>query len=343
VKRSGDITAAAVILFCGSGFLALFLLFGILGASLVQVPPAARFGQMIGLSFYAAFAAWGIATGIGILRLHPWARISMIVMSALAIFCCVCGSIGLMVVPMILRQTPDVPPAFATIVVFSGVVTLLIPLAIAIWWLILFTRKRVITEFANRSAVTPGMAGAPFDASTSMSGAPQFAAAPSATQIPVSIRVIAVLYLVFGAFALCAAPFSIRLKMPAMLLGKVVEGWPGWTFMVLFALVQTVLCIAVLKKKAWSLDGFIAVQIFGVVNGALFAITPSRSVYWDRVIQAESLPPNVNAAVMESMMKTLIPISLSLGVVLWAVCLYFLVTRRKAFRAVCAPRPERAQ
>lgn len=333
MKRSGDITASAIVLFCGSGLLVLFMLLGILGAALTQLPQAARFGQLMGLAFYAIFAGWGIVTAVGILGLRPWARISIFVMSATAIFFCVCGAVGLMVVPVILRQTPNAPPGFATIFVVVGIFMLLIPLGIAIWWLVLFTRKRVIVEFASDGVAGLAVQSEAFDAS---SLSPQFAPASMTPQIPLSIRIITALYLVFSAFAVLTVPYSIRLKIPTLVMGKIVDGWPAWTFLTLLVVVQIVLCVAVLKKRTWALDGLIAVLIFGAVNSAFFAIAPSRTALWNRVLQAESLPPNVGAVSMESFMNTIMPISISVGIVFALVCLYFLLTRRRAFRTVCS-------
>ena len=70
MKRSGDVTAAAIILFIGSGLLALFGFFGALGAMLAPAPPELHGFQFINVLFNAAVAAWGVATGVGVLQLR---------------------------------------------------------------------------------------------------------------------------------------------------------------------------------------------------------------------------------------------------------------------------------
>ncbi|HKF53137.1 MAG TPA: hypothetical protein VKB26_12560 [Candidatus Acidoferrales bacterium] len=340
MKRSGDVTASAIILFFGSGLLVLLMLLGILGATLASAPPAARVGQFLALAFYFVFAAWGIVTAVGILSLRPWARISMIVLSTCAILGCLCASAGIFVAQRLITDDPQMPPAAGKMLIIVFGIVLFIPLGVAIWWLILFTRKRVVTEFTNGGAgALPVAPDSPILSSTAF----QFAAVPSAPQIPLSIRIIAVLYLIFGAFTLLASPYSIRSGMPTLILGKVFESWPGWTFLMLIVFIQVVLCVAILKKRTWALDGLIACVVFAAANTVLFLVTPSRAVFWERIIQAQSLPPNVSAATMESMMKTIMPISMVSGVVLSLVCLYFLITRRKMFRNGCASRPEAAQ
>jgi hypothetical protein len=336
MKRSGDVTAAAIVLFFGSGLLLLFALIAIAGAALVPSPPAARYAQFLGVAFYAGFAAWGIATGVGILQLRSWARISAIVMSAIAIFFCVCGAIGLTLVPMISRQTPDMPPAFGTIAVAVGAVMFLIPLAIAIWWLVLFTRKRVVVEFAVRGAAQPSLASVESPPPMPSSSPPRHPSAPGAVGIPISIRIITIFFIIGGGIALLSAEFAIHTNMPTMLLGVLVQGWRAWAFLAVLAVVQLGVCIAILKRRLWALDALIVVLLFGIVNTSLFALSPSRNAVFDRVMQAESLPPSVNLSAMRDVMNTIFPVGMSLGVVLSAVMLYFLLTRRKAFRAACS-------
>jgi hypothetical protein len=342
MKRSGGVTVAAVVLFFGSGLLALFALIAIASAALIPSPPAVRYAQLLGLAFYAGFAAWGIATGVGILQLRCWARISTIVMSAVAIFFCVCGAIGLTLVPMILRQTPDMPSAFGTIAVTVGAVMLLIPLAIAIWWLVLFTRKRVVVEFAIRGAAQPSLASLESPPPMPSSSPPQHPTAPGAVGIPISIRIITIFLIIGGGIALLSVQFAIHTNVPTMLLGVLVQGRRTWAFLAVLAVVQLGVCIAILKRRLWALDALIVVLLFGIVNTILFALSPSRNAVFDRVMRAESLPPGVNLSAMRDVMNTVFPVSMGLGVVLTAVMLYFLLTRRKAFRAACSAHVPRA-
>lgn len=338
MKRSGDVTASAVILFCGSGLVILTALLMLLAFKTALLPPEQRAVEWTMPIFYALVAAWGIATGIGILQLRPWARISIIVMSAMAIFVAVCGGLGLMLVPFLLKQTPDVPPAVIKVIVVVWIVALLIPLAIAIWWLVLFTRARVRLEFATRGAAA--VSSAIQGAGIAPDLAPTFAPAPSTPQIPTSVLVIAIVFLAGGGFALLGLPFTIRSNMPNMFLGILIRGWTAWTYLTVFALLQIGLSIAVLKRGAWALDALIAFLLFTAANWTLFTISPSRKAFFDTIMRQQTFPPGVNADAMTSFMNTVLPISMAFGLLLVVVMLYFLFTRRKAYRAACDARRE---
>ena len=336
MKRSGDVTAAAIVLFFGSALMILMAVVMIVGAAVTPLPPEQRVVQFVLPIFYALLAAWGIATGVGVLQLRPWARISIIVMSGVAVLFAVCGALGIMMVPLLLQQEPGVPVAATKVVVLVGLIMMVVPLAIAIWWLILFTRKRVRLEFATRGAAA--VLSATPSTAIAMGFAPPFAAAPSATDIPISIRVIAILFLVFGGFALLSTPLAIRLRIPTLMLGILIQGRSAWVSGAVFVLVQIGLCIAVLKRRAWGLDGLIAFTLIGVVNSVLFVISPSRRLLFDTIMQKEKLLPDVDANAISSFMNSVLPISMGFGVLLSAVVLYFLFTRRKAYRLACEAR-----
>src|SRR5690348_8114367 len=103
MKRSGDVTAAAVVMFCGSALLLLmsaFAVFGAIAGSAGNAEPQRQVelaGAVMIVVIYGGLAAWGIATGVGTVKLQPWARISAIVMSVLAIAGCVMAAASVFV------------------------------------------------------------------------------------------------------------------------------------------------------------------------------------------------------------------------------------------------------
>jgi hypothetical protein len=367
MKRSGDVTAAAVILFCGSGLFLLMTVFMGLGPMLSTAPADQRQFQVVGILMgafmYVALAGWGIATGIGILKLQPWARISVIVMSALAIFGCLCMAAGFALLPALMKSNPNaqVPPQFFAIMATVSIIVLLIPLGIAIWWLILFTRKRVALEFASRGAAAQNVA-APFAASAgqgsafagnapfggSSSAASPFANASAAPampaagkpQIPLSIRIIVVFLLIGCASVVMGLPFTIRMEVPNVILGVVVHGWMSWGFLLALVLAEGIFCIAVLRRRVWALDGLIAFLLFSIVNTVMLDISPSRKAIFaglfSNMFSKWPMPSGMDASDFANTVDKLMPISMAVGFLLSAVMLYFLFTRRKAFRAACA-------
>ncbi|MHB8484263.1 MAG: hypothetical protein ACYDCM_00830 [Candidatus Acidiferrales bacterium] len=336
MKRSGDVTASPIILFCGSALMALMAVAIIVAATAAAVPPEQRAMEFTIPIFYAFVAAWGIATGVGILQLRPWARISIIVMSALAIFFAVCGGIGLMLVPMLLSGEPDVPAAAARMGVLIGLAVLIVPLAIAIWWLVLFTRARVRTEFATRGAAV--VSSANMRAASAPEFVPAVVATPSMPEIPISIRVVAVFILVTAPFALLSLPLAVRTHLPTIILGVLVTGWGTPAYLVASVVIQIALAVALLLKRFRAVDGLIAYLLFAALNGLLFLISPAREVFLDALIRVQSSTPGVDPEMLRRFTYTLMPGIMGVSVLFFAIAVYFLFTRRKAFRAACEAR-----
>ena len=340
MKRSGDVTASAIILFCGSGLIILMAVLMVLAFTTTPLPPEQRAVEVMMPIVYALIAAWGIATGVGILQLRPWARISTIVMSSAAIFFTVCGALGMMMVPLLLQQEPGVSAAAVKVVVFVGLIIMAVPLAIAIWWVILFTRKRVQLEFATRGAT--GIASTTPGAGIAADFAPTFAVAPSTPQTPISIRVIAIFMLVTAPGALLSLPLAIRAHLPTIILGVWMTGWTTPAYLVISVAIQIVLSVAILRRRFRALDGLIAYLLFATLNALLFFISPARSAFFDAITRAQSTTPGVDPELMGRFMKMVMPIIMGFSILLFALALYFLFTRRKAYRAACAARPPAA-
>ncbi|HEV2314451.1 MAG TPA: hypothetical protein VGR94_04025 [Candidatus Acidoferrales bacterium] len=340
MKRSGDVTAAAIVLFFGSALMILMAVVMIVGAAVTPLPSEQRAMQFVLPIFYALLAAWGIATGVGVLQLRPWARISIIVMSSTAVFFAVCGALGVMMVPLLLQQDPNIPAGATRIVVFIGLIVLGVPLAIAIWWLILFTRRRVQLEFATHGATA--ISSPPLGATIAPEPAPAFAtafaAASSAPDIPISIRVIAIIILVTAPVALFSLPLAIRAHLPTILLGIWMTGWTAPAYLVISVVIQIVLPIAVLRRRLRALDGLIAYLLFATLNALLFFVSSSRNAFFDAITRAESTTSGMDPEMMGRFMKMAMPIVMGFSVLLFALALYFLFTRRQAYRAACEAR-----
>jgi hypothetical protein len=88
--------------------------------------------------------AWGLATGIGLLRAWRWARISMLVFSSLL---AVCGALGVVVFLFTPNGGMSGWPLFLLKV---GTLSVnVIPVAIGLRWFIYFTRNNVKAHFQN--------------------------------------------------------------------------------------------------------------------------------------------------------------------------------------------------
>ena len=339
MKRSGGVTAAAIVLFIGSGLLVLMAALMVVGSFVVQSAKEPNpFGPAIfyvEAGFLLALAGWGIATAVGILRLRSWARISILVMSGLAAGMMLLSSLGMLLVVPMMKQDPNMPSGAIVFVMVFELILLAIPLAICIWWLILFSLKSVRMQFATgtqSALLQPAAAGGmPVVA---MPEAP----ASSARKIPVSIIVIAVFLLVGALFAGFSVPLTVRMHVPILLLGVLITGAKGLAAAIVIAALLLFLGIALLRRKPWSLDVTIAYAIFATLNALLFLVSSSRDAYFKIVISYYQVPPGLQPDFFPDTMRTIVTGSMALGILANLVALYFLWTRRGAYRAACGAR-----
>jgi hypothetical protein len=337
VKRSGGVTAAAIVLLAGSTLLVLMAAAMILAS---VVATAVKAPNVLGPGiFYVeagcelALASWGIATAVGILQLRSWARISILVMSGIAAGMALLCSLGMILVVPILRQQPNTPPGLLTFVLVFELVLFGIPLAIAIWWLILFTRKSVGMQFASQTRIVAPEPLVAFQGGIVTSTSATVSLKP---QIPVSIILIAAFLLLGASFMAFTVSFAVRTHAPFILLGVLQTGRASLAAILAMGVIQLALGIALLQKRLWSLDAAIAYGIVAVLNGLLFFVSRARETYFSMILRSYPPTPGVPPQFMEHMMRTILPFSLGLGTVLDLVALYFLVTRRRAYREACA-------
>lgn len=302
----------------------------IVGAAVTPPPPEQRAVQFIVPIVYALIAGWGIVTGVGVLQLRHWAWVSIIVMSGVTIFFSVFGAVGLLFVPSLLRDQPDLPVASVKIVAYIGLVILLIPFAIAIWWLVLFTRDRVRLQFTKHSA-TSEIAN-PDDLPRPLMNA------PSPPQIPTSIRVIAIISIAGAALVLLSLQLVVGRHLPMLIFGMFASGWLVLAYGAALVTAQSVLPIYTLRKRAWALEGMIWYAVINLANAFLFLASPERNRYFAVAAQRDVVPPGVSAEALNHLGKTTTYASFGFAICVGVICLYFLLTRRKAYRLACEAR-----
>ena len=335
MKRSGDVTASAVLLFVGSAFWILVASLAINAALTTEsygLPGDTHVGW---LSLWFTPAAWGIITAIGVLKLRRWAWVSIIVMSGVTIFFGFFFVVGLWFMPSLLRDQPDLSPAIVGMVTDIGLATLLIAMAIAIWWLVLFTRDRVRIQFAKCGAASISATMSESASQSNLSRA--LTSLPAGQQIPTSIRVIAIIRMAGAALVLFSLQFVVRRHHPLVIFGILVSGWWVLAYGTALVTAQTVLPIYTLRKRAWALEGMIWYGVVNLANAFLFLTSPARNRYFD-VLKQDVVPPGVNAEALGHLRRMTTYGSVILGICVGVVCLYFLFTRRKAFRAACEAR-----
>ena len=285
------VTAAAVVAI-------VFAVLGVLGGLLIElsmllmpdvqttagrptIPPGTRAMGGIVWFFIIAVCVFGIFVGAGILRRRNWARISIIVWAA---FMTMISAISIPVMILVFNNMPKMMPADANvapvmsfmkwfIVLFYG-----IPLCVGIWWLVLFTRRRVSAAFT-----APVETLAPYPPTTmDVSGFPLLESAPKPTvpltprpACPLPLAIVAGLS-IFGAvclvfFALVPFPSDI----PFFFFGQSFGQGTGRFILLLFGLISGVTGVGILKLKPWALYTDIVFQCVGLLNCAVTYFSPN--------------------------------------------------------------------
>ena len=325
MKRSTGVTVSAIFVFLGSG---VTLMFGALMALTLLVaprqpeqPPFVSYVLTFSLLINAAFALWGITSGVGLLYLKQWARISMIV------FCCILLLFtvpGMILIPFLpLPQTPGAPDNLAVVFKIGMSAFYGVFVVIGGAWLYFFKQKSVKEQFSPLpGAVDP--------------------AAPQTTQRtkrPLSISIIGWILVVTSVLAL---PTPL-LHLPMFFLGVQVTGWGASLFMLTWCVVQGVAGIGLLQVRSWGRFLAIGVFSFALLNVAAIALVPGVASRYQQMnaetqarmqaqmgLPATGMPTPFSPAITRSF----IWFGAIFGSAFVGIQLWFVVTRKDAFTEV---------
>ncbi len=267
-KRSASVTVAAVAAILGGLFFLLCFSVAFLGMLLVklpgtfsEVPPFFRNFMLAGQGFMMCLSLFGIATGIGLLYLRKWARISILIWGGMSIFF---SLFGILIVYLALSSSSPNAPALQVEGIQAGHLILLLiygmPLLIGIWWLILFNRKSVKAQFA----------GAPVSADAGL---------PQKPSCPWPIAVLAWLYIT-AILNLLVLPF-LPFRVPVFVFGRVLPGSVGMAVLILSCLACLVAGVGLLKLKPWSYSLTIGLQLFWLASMVVSVLSPNYNAVMD--------------------------------------------------------------
>ena len=206
-------------------------------------------GFMIGLSLF------GVATGIGLIYLRKWARITILIWGGLFVFFALCG------IPfaylMLLSPNPSAPTLpVEGLQMVRGILLAIygIPFVIGVWWLILFNRRSVQAQFASSA----------FPADPSM--LPKLAC-------PLPIAVLAWFYIT-SILNLLFFPF-LPFHVPVFLFGRVLRGSAGVAVLIVTCLAFFACGVGLLKLKPWSYSVTIGLQLFWLASMVVSVLSPN--------------------------------------------------------------------
>jgi hypothetical protein len=306
MKRSIGVTLSAVVTILGSALTALFGVLMLLSSTVrwggdSDEPPYIRVAGFVMAGMMFALTAWGVTTATGLIRLRRWARVCILVFSALMALCS--GAAALMTAVVPLPSTPNAPAGLMTgvrigIACFYGILTL-----IGGWWLYLFNRASVVAQFA------PGP--------------------PPARPLSVSVIAWFLLFGGAGCFVCTWLPF------PMMLFSFTIAGWSARAVYALFALLQLWLGIGLLRLRPLSRVWAIGYFVFGLLNGLSFALLPGAAA---RFAEAMAAMPSAMQRPPQATFAPPLSSMVGMAIIYCAVPIWFLVRSRVAF--LQAPRTQ---
>jgi hypothetical protein len=327
MRRSAGVTVIAVIVLIGSvltvglGLLtsALALVIPMAGAGPSgESPPPALVLVFAGL-IYLVPGVFGLISGIGLVRLRNWARISTIVFAVFLIVTAAFMLLAAMMLPAVSSPNAQIDAAqMASIMAMMRIamaVTSLALIALGVWWAIFLTRRAATVQFAGGAA--------PLDRTF---------------RRPVSITVIAWFMLVG-----CAGVFlSIALRSPVPFFVIMLTGVPALLYVVATGATLVYAGIGLLRLAPTARLVSIGYFAFGILNSAVFALGPgghARLVAFTE--RARAMNPMTSPAPppFQVDMLPMMYASMAAAVLGGLVPIYFLVARKGAFLPAGAAAP----
>jgi hypothetical protein len=317
MKRSAGIVVTAVIVLLGSGFTLFCGACVILALSMgpTQKDPLhlMKYFMFFCVAILLGTGGWGVATGVGLLSLKGWARVSLLVFSGVLLVFCLPMALVFSVVPM--QQTPNanLPENFHTVfragmVGFYGLLA-----AVGGWWLYYFNRRAVKAQFEAGVALPAGAA--------------------AARKRPISVAVIA-WYLIVTA---CFLPMIFFIRVPTILVSFVFTGLAATLIIMAYGVLHIVMGIGLLKLKEWSRILAICYFVFLICNTLASVLLPGSQARYEQMMSAMRVSMG-----LPSQTGTVPPAWLGLlfGLPVACAVLWFLITEKKAFQGSTeAPAP----
>jgi hypothetical protein len=246
------------------------------GRHAALMPPGFRAMSAVFTVFALTICVFGIFVGVGVIRRRDWARISILVWAGFMSLVCI-GSLAftLFLFSAIQNQLPNANPAEASkmmqfmrifLAIFYGM-----PAAVGIWWIVLFTRKRVITAFTNPAAFGSAMDASGFPPSALAVPWPQKPKPPC----PLPLAIFSVFLIFSSACMLLFLPFPLPASFPLFLFGHVFTGTSPKIFLGIFGVISGIAGFGMLKLKPWAFYTELVKQCLGLVNLVLTIFSPS--------------------------------------------------------------------
>lgn len=335
MPRSPGVTASAVAVLIGSSFTLLCGAIMVLGSAFItKANPSARLPESFGsiLVFEAVlffgFGGWGLASGIGLLYLKQWARISLLVYAGLLV--CVSLPAAALMAVISLPHDPSLPVNFMPAIrvgmaFFYGMFA-----ALGGFWLYFFNKRSVKVQFQAMPPVPESAAG------DSFLGVAVPAPSASQSERPLSITIIGWFLLIGSALAPLGLLMNRALfpgvQIPFYFLGFFLFGSSAYLVFIVWMAAQMAAAVGLLKLHNWGRVTAIALQCLGAINAGLLLVIPGHRAKFQQVMEA--MMASMNARMRQPapfVFPTWIGYGMAFPMIL--VILWFLITRRQAFNS----------
>lgn len=303
-KASASVIAAGAIAILGSLFMMLCTLLALLGVSMHSAqqssPESALSMFRATFVLFFAVAVFGVFTGIGLLRLRNWARISALVWAGGTVFICSLALIFILLIPFPIPPTmPGLNMAAAKTVI---VVIYSVPIMIGIWWLILFNQASTKTQFLG----------------TSVRASP---ALPTNLRCPMPVAIIAG-FMLFSVLGMFAMPL-LHMPITTILFGHRVRGELGNFFFASSTVLYLAAAIGLLKLKRWSYPLSLGLYAFWTLSGLVTFLSPNFAQLMQEVYAEMKMPASSAATLPLLNNRALALFGLLPTVLLVGILLYY--------------------
>lgn len=333
MHRSAGVTASAAVVVAGSAFTILCGALMLAGSAVVSSPPSnlpVNLGSVLIVEavLIFAFGAWGLASGIGLIYLKQWARISLLVFAGILVGVALPAMAMMSMIRLPDSHDPNLPANFMTVMrigmaLFYGVFA-----ALGGFWLYFFNKRTVRVQFQTMQPVPEAAAG------DSFLGTAVPAPIASERARPLSITIIGWYLLISCAIAplglLMTRSFFQGVQFPFYFLGFFLFGRSAYVAFILWMGAQMLSGVGLLKLKRWGLLSAIALQCLGALSGAMLLVIPGHRARFRQLMEA--MMASMNAR-MPQPAPLVFPtwFGLAFGFAMVLVILWFLITRRSAF------------
>ncbi|HWY99741.1 MAG TPA: hypothetical protein VNX17_01600 [Edaphobacter sp.] len=274
-------------------------------------------------AFYAVLTVWAILTVIGILRLRPWGRYSILIigggLAAVNLFAAVFTILSRLV-PGLTPQQPSVDPHIAFLITAFMVGVNLLFAATGIWWLIYFNLRstRELFSYSNALLQTPAFHG-------------RF------NRTPTAVKIIAC-FLLFS--ALCGL-FCAILPFPAFLLGFILSPTGSHIMYLCFAALMGWTGYGLLRLSEPARLITIAFLILGCCNIVLASLPWYQAQFRLYMAQLMSAIPTMpgQPQTFFNYSRTFIIASCIPFIILYGFVLWLLHRHRAAFKTPSSAEP----